>query len=49
MDDQDFVFINKVLTSEEDLKFSKFLRERKMKSKASQILRKLKRGKKVIS
>ena len=34
MDDKDFVFINRPLTEQEDVEFSKFLKTRKKKKKS---------------
>ena len=39
MDDHDFVFVNKPLTTKEEKEFSDFLKARKLRVKAKRVLR----------
>lgn len=45
IDDHDFVFVNKALTEKEEEEFSDFLKARKSRIKAKQILRPIARKK----
>ena len=49
MDDHDFIFVNKSLTTKEEKEFSTFLKERKSRTKTKKNLRIVKRTKRELA